>query len=383
MTTSKVLSMLITFISSVAFANLLPESTYGTYRYILSIAGLLSLSTLQGMNVAMTQAIAKGENVSYQETLNTQIKWGVIGMVIALIGSGYYFLAGDEILSMAFLAIALFIPFKDPFHLYTGILQGQKKFNILARDEVVTRALTMILVVALIFYTKNILLIVIAYLASTTILRFIFLKLAVRKEPSLNQTNSDMLSYGKHISANRFITTFATQIDKILLFQNVGAAALATYYLAFMPFKQSQGFLNSLAMLALPKFSSNSAKNLKKTLPKKILKTYLLIIPAVILYIVLAPYLFGWFYPKYMDAVLISQILMLQLLLFPTALLKDALVSQRHVKKLYVSSTFYAVMRITLVVILVPMYGMYGALAAVISTNVVANLMTVYLFYRM
>ncbi|MEK9209084.1 MAG: oligosaccharide flippase family protein, partial [Patescibacteria group bacterium] len=39
----------------VAFANLLPKEIYGTYRYILSIAGLLSFLTLTGMNTAITR----------------------------------------------------------------------------------------------------------------------------------------------------------------------------------------------------------------------------------------------------------------------------------------------------------------------------------------
>ena len=58
----------------VAFANFLPKETYGTYRYILSIAGMLSIFTLTGMNSAVSRSVARGSIGILNQTVNYQLK---------------------------------------------------------------------------------------------------------------------------------------------------------------------------------------------------------------------------------------------------------------------------------------------------------------------
>src|SRR5688572_20479176 len=47
---------------AVAFANLLPKETYGTYRYVLSIANAFGFLALTGMNAAVTRSVARGHD---------------------------------------------------------------------------------------------------------------------------------------------------------------------------------------------------------------------------------------------------------------------------------------------------------------------------------
>jgi len=50
MTLSQVSSNMLSLLLVIAFANLLPKETYGLYRYILSLAGMLNSLSLTGMN---------------------------------------------------------------------------------------------------------------------------------------------------------------------------------------------------------------------------------------------------------------------------------------------------------------------------------------------
>jgi O-antigen/teichoic acid export membrane protein len=45
---------------AIAFANLIPQETYGTYKYIISLGGIIAIFTLSGLRTAVTQAVARG-----------------------------------------------------------------------------------------------------------------------------------------------------------------------------------------------------------------------------------------------------------------------------------------------------------------------------------
>jgi len=384
LTASKALSISSSFLSSIVFANFLPEETYGVFRYVLSIISLLTIPTLHGIDTALTRAISRGVNVSIAHTLQTRIKWGVLGGVGSLALGGYYLLMGNEILAAAFLFAAIFVPVMDPLHIYTAILNGAKKFKLLARDEIITRALTTILLVGTVLYTTNILIILAVYFISTTVLRCIFLKLnlsRLQNKPTGTDTE-EVVAYGKHLTAMSVLGQISAQLDKVLIFHYVGGAALAAYYLALMPMKQVQTFFSGITALALPKFSNNSMENIRATLPQKLLRLYVLIIPTVLLYIFAAPYIFSFIYPLYMSAVAISQLLILQLLFFPLSLLSTALTSQAYKKKLYTHSSTHAIIRIGLLLILVPTFGVYGVVAAVLTTSALSSVLLVFLFFK-
>jgi O-antigen/teichoic acid export membrane protein len=172
-------------------------------------------------------------------------------------------------------------------------------------------------------------------------------------------------------------------LDKILIFHYAGGVALAIYYLALIPFKQIQSILGSLNILALPKFSTSEIKTLKLTLPPKILKFYLIIIPIIIIYILAAPYFFKIFYPQYMRSIFISQLFILLLLLFPLNVFSAVLTAQSQTSKLYISSVTYAIIRILLLLILVPWFGIYGAVGTILTSNLLISILNTYFFFRM
>ena len=57
---------LLAFSLIVAFANLLSKETYGIYRYILSIAGVLNIFVLSGMGTAISRSVASGNEGAFR-----------------------------------------------------------------------------------------------------------------------------------------------------------------------------------------------------------------------------------------------------------------------------------------------------------------------------
>src|SRR3989338_6258286 len=85
LTAGQLFSSLSAFLLSIAFANLLPRETYGTYKYVLSIASLLSIPTLSGMTTSLAQAVAGCYDGSFIPALKARIKWGLFGALASLI----------------------------------------------------------------------------------------------------------------------------------------------------------------------------------------------------------------------------------------------------------------------------------------------------------
>src|SRR3989338_3757032 len=57
---SQVVSILASLAVDVAFANLITPEEYGNYKYVFSLAGIISAFTLSGLTVAVLRATARG-----------------------------------------------------------------------------------------------------------------------------------------------------------------------------------------------------------------------------------------------------------------------------------------------------------------------------------
>lgn len=383
LTASKVIGISASFATSIAFANLLPEHTYGVYRYVLSLMTMLVIPTLPGIDTALTRAVARGHDSSFFPALKTKSKWGLLGSVASILLAGYYFFNANTELGTAFLLAAAFIPVMDPANLFLAYLSGKKNFKSQMHYQSVIRAVSSLAIIGLVFITDNILALLLVYFTSYTLLRLIFLFKIKRQVNRSTPTDPETVSYGKHLTAMKIPGIISAQLDKILIFHYIGGGALAGYYLALLPFKQMQNILGSVNVLALPNFSQTNTATIKKTLPKKILKSYLVIVPIVFIYIVLAHPFFTIFYNQYVTFVFISQLFMIQLLFFPIGLMHTALTALADKKKLYLHSTSMPIIRIILVSILVPLYGITGAVASVLATTTLSALFSIYLFAKL
>ncbi len=287
----QIISSVSTFLLAIAFANLLPKEVYGTYKYVLSLLGLLAISTLSGMGTAVTRAVAQGNDGSFLPALKLKIRWGLLGGLASLGLAGYYYLQGNIQLTFAFLITAIFIPFMDSFSLYGSLLAGKKRFDVSSKYGIFIKIIASLLIFITLCFTKNLLAILFIYLASYTLLRLIVLKLSLKYIENKKE-DPESISYGKHLSLMNIISLIASQIDKILIFHFLGAGQLAVYSIAIALPEQIKGVLKNISNLALPKFSEKKSEEIKKTLYQKMRLFYIVLLFIVIVYWLLAPTLF-------------------------------------------------------------------------------------------
>jgi O-antigen/teichoic acid export membrane protein len=370
------------FLLAIAFANLLPKETYGTYKYVLSIFGILAIFTLPGMRAAIIRATARGYEGSLIPALKAKIRWGALGGIALLGLAGYYYLNDNIVLAVCFFITAIFLPFLDSLNIYSPLLNGRKLFKISTKYGVISQITAVTMMIAALLLTKNIFIILLTYFISHTLVKFIFLKLTLKKFPPNKKEDAETISYGKYLSFIAILPQIAAHLDKILLWHFLGASQIAIYAFALIPVDRVKGLLGSLKSMAQPKLSQRSGEELKKTLPKKILKLFLIILPIVILYIILAPFLYKIFFPQYLESIIYSQLLALVLLFFPQTFFATALNAQKKKKEIAILQIVMPITIIILLLALIPIYGIMGIILTRLIQCVIHLGLTSYLFKK-
>lgn len=383
LTFGKIITSISSFLLAIAFANLLPRETYGTYKYVLSVGGILGILSLPGLNDALTRAVAKGYESSFISCLRSKLRWGTLGGLASLGLAGYYFLNGNTALTICFLITAAFLPLMNAFMLYESFWTGKKSFKILTKYQVIIQLLAASVLIPVLFLTNNLFLILLSWFSAYTTFRFIALWVTLRKVSFDKKQYPEVISYGKHLSLMSIIGSIASQLDRILIWHFLGAIPVAIYHFAIIPPEQIKEFLKKIDVLSFPKLTQKTKQETKSTLPIKTLKLLILIIPIVVVYIFFAPYIYKIFFPKYSDSIIYSQIFALTLLFFPRIFMQTSLVAQGEKEKLYWVRTTTPIVKIALLLVLLPIYGIYGVITAILGTYAFETILSVWLFKRM
>ncbi len=370
-------------ILSVAFANLLPPDVYGNYRFVLSIAGIVGAFTLSGMGTAIVQAVARGYEGALRTGFVTHLKWSVGIAIASFAAATYYFINDNLTLATSLLIVGTLSPFLESFKLYGSFLTGKKEFRTATLYGMFRKFVPLVALVTTLFLIDNVVIIVLVYFASHTLTAAIFYTITLKKFAPHAEVDQSTISYSKHLSAMNVIGRVAANIDKILIFHYLGAAQLAVYSFALSPPKQLQNLNGIISTLATPKLSARSIEELKTTLSRKVGFLFLVIAVMVGIYIIFAPFLYQLLFPQYLESVIFSQVFALTLLFVPDMFFRQTFIAHMKKQQLYTLKITTPVMKIILLAVLLPFYGIWGAIAAILSTRILNSIATFYLFMKL
>ncbi|MFH1780611.1 MAG: oligosaccharide flippase family protein [Candidatus Nealsonbacteria bacterium] len=381
LTLGQVMSMAASFLLAIVFANLLDPVIYGNYKYVLSLIGLLGVFSFPGIRSAINQAVARGLEGSFYTGFRAQCKLSVLGSLVAIAAAVYYLIRGNEILPIPLLLTAVFFPLMEASQIYISFLAGRKLFDMQTKYGIINQIFIVIVTVSTLLLTKNLFWLLTVYLVSRTVLNYAFYLITKIRFMPNQKEDSQTINFGIHLSLMAFIGQIAAYLDKVLVFTSIGAGSLAIYSFATLAPEQIQNIIGNVSALALPKLAPRSREEIKATIMKKVWKLFLLTIAVTILYIVLAPLLFKIFFPQYLGSVLYSQVYMLSILTVPISLLGTAFQAKMMKKELYwlKSKSF---IRVGLFVIFIPLYGVWGALAAIIGSEIYGASLILFLFRK-
>lgn len=370
-------------IISIAFANLLAPEVFGLYKYIISIVSLLTITTLAGMDSAVTQATSRGFEGTLVPATKTKMKWGSLGSLLSLVIAIYYYINGNTTLAFSFAVVALFMPFTESFDMYNSLLFGKKLFNTQTIYNSIKKIIALVSMILTILITRNIYIILFVYFASVVLPNLYFFWKTIKTHRQNNNIDPDAIPYGKRLSAIYIIGLIAVELDKILVFQYVGPIDLAIYSLANAPTDQIRGLLKNVNSLAIPQFSQQTTEQIKTSIWRKVKILAIGTVAIVITYIVLSPFFFNLLFPKYLSAVPYSQILSISIIpIILAGFLYTALEAQKAQEALYKYNTYSSILSIIVLFPLVYYFGIWGAILSRLLSRSATFLYSIYLLKR-
>ena len=371
-------SALSAFILAVAFANLVPQETYGTYKYLTSMAAMFAIFSLPGMAVAVTRASAQGNEHVIHSATRSRILFSLTGTAVALVGSGWYWIHHNNELALALLIIAATLPVLDTTTTYLSYLAGKRRFDLQLKYQAITQAISVPILVAALYVTDNILLILLAYFLPLAAIRSVFYFTTAHTIPSQNDDSADKETreYGLHLTVMSVLGTVASQVDKVLLWQFLGPAQVAIYTFATAIPEQLKGPLKGTGDLAFTKFAAQTPGEIRRNFPllwRKLGLYAAALFGVSIAYIVAAPYIFEFFFPQYIDSVFYSQIFALSLITGVSSIASAILAAQKKIVVQYVITTIQPLISIALFLLFIPLYGVMGAIIAFVMSRFIAT----------
>ncbi len=385
--------LLLGLITMIAFSHWLPKETFGAYQYILSIVAILAIFSLGGINTALVRTVAKGNEGVFWPCAKTRFRWALITLIGCLLIAGWYLIQQNFILGISFLMAGLFFPFIATFNLFTSFWQGKKKFDLQAKYQVLLNLFSVSILLLVLFFSDNLVMIVLAFLISSTLGGAIFFKLTLNQirfhEKELIQSNSqenekqnqETISYGKHLTLMSSLGHFSAHLDKVIIWQMLGPVPLAIYSFAQLPLNKVHEII-PIGPLAFPKLSERNVKEIKKEIFQKFLKLFLFSIPLVGLVIFLAPYFYKMVFPSYLDSIPYFQALAFSLIFIPFQLLGISLLTEMKKRELYLISFSAPLFQLVLFLILVPLFQIWGIIFAILIAQLFGNLLTLYFFKK-
>ncbi|MDO8729002.1 MAG: oligosaccharide flippase family protein [bacterium] len=354
-------AMLAGFFVSIAFANLFSKELFGTYKFILSMVGVVGIFSLAGMGTAVAQAVARGNGGSLQQGFRINLKWSIGMLLSGLALSIYYYIKGNILLSFSFLLAGTLSPLTLSAGLYAAYLLGKKDFKRNSFYSVIRNVVPAAALILTLLLTRSLPAIITVYFfAGVLVSLFLYYRTTLVYQHENKQEDPGLISYSGHLSMMEIIGSISNYLDKILIFHYLGAAPLAIYAFAIAPVEQLQGGKKMLSSLISPKLNARPFEELQKSGPRKALLLTIYALGLALLWVITAPYFYKFLFPQYIDSVFYSQVYSLTLLAVSGTIFNETLVAHKKKKELYLHRTIIPVVKIVLFLILLPLFGLMG-----------------------
>ncbi|MFH1790305.1 MAG: oligosaccharide flippase family protein [bacterium] len=363
---------------TIGMANLLDKEIYGIFRYIISVASVLMIASLSGISTSIIESTARGYEKTFFPALKTCIKWGFLGGIASLLIAFYYYSRGNITLSIGFVIVSIFIPFFNSLNLYDAILVGRKDFRKSAIFCSIVQMTASIVLILTLLKFNNLYVFLISYFLIFSVMRFIITIISTKTIDKESEIDEENIKYGKHLSIMDIFGTLAKHIDKILVFNYIGAADLAIYAFATAPPEYVSSFLGNAKNLVFPKYASADKKEIKKTLLRKMFLFTLVVFCTIILYIIFAPLVYNLIFPQYGESIFYSRIFAISLITVIGTLPLSLLQAEKKIMSLYKYNTIIPFISIIILFFSVQ-FGLFGIILGRVITRYVNLIYVTYL----
>ncbi len=210
---------------AIAFGHLASADLYGNYKYVLSLAGIIAIFSLSGLNVAISQAVAQGRDGALAQGFRLSLRASIGTVLVGLCAALYYYVTDNMFVSLALVLISLGTPLINSLMLYDGYLVGRQDFRRESLYGIGNAAATFFLVAGMLLLTDRAIVVVGAYLVACIAMSGLWYY-RTRRSVRNHVPDERLLSYSANLSLMSVIATIADRIDSIVIFSMLGPTQL-------------------------------------------------------------------------------------------------------------------------------------------------------------
>ncbi len=368
------------FAATFFLARCLSVDQYGQYNFVIGAIGVLSVFSLTEMNNAVMQSVARGYYGTYKSAILKTFQFSTIASVILWGMSAYYCLIkGDLYLALGLLIAGACFPFYRGLIQWKSLRVAEHKFKELARIEGMNSITTNVaIVVAVLWVPEHLLPPLLCFLIIPACRNVLTTLIDIRNIPQESKSESGSMEYGLKSSLIGSLSQLSVDLDRIILFFFLSPAAVAMFSAADRISDIFKSLTQDLAGVMAPKLARQQeySSNLDKLF---MLYSLVLGVGLILFCFTLLPQVFVIiFTEKYTEAIPYAQALLCSNVIGNFAILRFRYVrSQMDIKNYKNVTIGAAIVRILSLLILVPFFGVWGAIAATfiyrITTSVLIN----------
>lgn len=356
--------VLLSLAVAIVFGHVAGKDLYGNYKFVLSLAAVLGALSLSGLGEAIGQATARGKDGALMQGFRLNIFWSGPFFLASLGVAAYYFLAGNLFVAGSLVIVAFFQPLAASSSFFPNFLFAQKDFARGATYVIAENVITYGAVLAALLIGERAIALVAAYFV-TNAAASLFFTWKAKQHARNDEKDEGLFAFGAHLSVMNVIAVIADRFDSIIVFTLLGPVNLATYTFALAAPEQLKGVIKNLYGLALPKFAGRPLAEIQKTIWLKLAILTALVALVMGVYIAAAPLLFHYLFPIYRDAVPYTQWYALSIIVTGiSSVLLSALTAHKKTRELYIVNNGAPFLLIVSLIVLVPTFGIAGAVAA-------------------
>jgi O-antigen/teichoic acid export membrane protein len=342
-------------------ATLLVPSEYGQIQYFISIAGLGYAISLIGTQTVITVYTAKKIQLQSTLILLSLVAGTVSGIVILFLFSK---------LDVSFLLIVFIIN-----DISLGYILGKRFFAKYSKYFITQKSLTFGLGLSFyfIFGAEGIILgLALSYI------HFVIIIFNILKSSKINF--SLLKKHFGFVGNNYLINAVAqtkNHIDKIIVLPIIGFELLGNYALALQTYVVLMIFSKIIYNYTLPHDSVGKA-----TTKVKIIALISSVI-FTLLGVIATPFIIPAIFPEYTEAVIAIQIISLAVIPSTiTLILSSKFLGDENSKIILIARIIFAIIIISLIVILTPIYGISGTTGSFVVASI-AQTVILFVYYRL
>ncbi len=361
-------------IVTIIFAHVLSEELFGNYRYLIAIASIFSVFSLNSIGQSILQTSAQGKLGFFTTGMHYSLLSGLISATLGLMASVYYFINDNPLLASSCLLIAIVQPFISSYFNIFSLLSGQQRFRESAIFQTLRVLAITVVSICAILITQNVFLLFLSYQLAqlaTNGAGYWYFKPKINQPKLPPDETKKYLHFAFHQSIQSAILNTAQRLDAIVVFQHLGATQLAIYSIALVVPDQMRGFIKNISNLLFPKYVNYTPAQLRRSIPKRSFQLFIVLLALSLTYIMLAPILFSIIFPKYITAILYSQLLALAIPASVYFIIQSALKSETNSAALYYIQLSSAAVRIILTLVLTYTFGIIGTITAFVASSYV------------